>query len=57
MASTLRLPPPVFRIVKVSVGEVVGLDDALHDLLRLRDDVGGGKEPQFPDKRVKADEL
>ena len=51
------LPPAIFRIVKVPVGEVVGFDDAMHDLLCLRDDVGGGKEPQFPNKRVKADKL
>ena len=39
------------------IGEVVGFGDASHDLLYLRDDVSSGEEPQFPDKRVKADKL
>ena len=48
---------PLCRITKISIGEVVGFDDASHDLLCLRDDVSRGEEPQFPDKRVKADKL
>jgi hypothetical protein len=49
--------PPFLRIAKISIGEVVSFDDKLHDLLCPRDHVGSREEPQFPDKRVKADKL
>ena len=43
---------PVFRIAKISIGELVGFDDESHDLFCPRDHVSTGKEPQFSDKRV-----
>ena len=48
---------PFFRIAEISIGEVVSFDDESHDLLCPRDHVGIGKEPQFPDKRVKVDDF
>ena len=43
---------PIFRVTKISIGEAVGFDDVLHDLICLCDDVSGGEEPQSPDKCV-----
>jgi hypothetical protein len=48
---------PVFRITKISIGEVVGFDDASHDRLYLRDAVKRGEEPLLPGKRMKSGKL
>ena len=53
----LRLHMHVYRLAKISIWEVVGFYDALHDLVCVCDDASRGKEPQFRDKRVKGDEL
>jgi hypothetical protein len=40
---------PVLRVTKIPVGEMVGFDDVLHDLLCLCEDVTRREEPQSPD--------
>ena len=48
-------PMPVFWSTEISIGEMIGFDDVLHDLLCLCDDVTRGAK--LPDKGIKPDKF